>query len=223
MMQDAIKTIIEMDDALTNLNKVVDLSKSQLDDMRASAIELGKSMGISATEILRGMAEFGRISKITDDIKELTRVATLASNVTTLTADDAAKAIVSTMITFKKEVKDASHIIDSFNEVQNNFRVSAEDLADSISKVGAAARQAGISMEELEGYTAAIVSSTGITGSVAGTALKSIISRTYRIGTEGETSAGEVEETLAGIGVAVRDTSKEFRSFDTIMADLAKK
>lgn len=223
MMQDAIKTIIEMDDALTNLNKVVELSGSQLDDMRASAIELGKSMGISATEILRGMAEFGRVAKVTDDIKELTRVATLASNVTTLTADAAAKAIVSTMITFKQEVKDASHIIDSFNEVQNNFRVSAEDLADSIGKVGAAARQAGISMEELEGYTAAIVSSTGITGSVAGTALKSIISRTYRIGTEGETSAGEVEKTLAGIGIAVRDTSKEFRSFDSIMADLAKK
>lgn len=223
ILQAGVATIKEMDDALTNLNKVVEFSTSQLDSMRLSAIELGKEMGISATEIMRGMAEFGRIVKVKEDIEELTRVATIASNVTTLSADAAAKAITATMITFKKDISDASQIVDSFNEIQNNFRVSAEDLANSIGKVGAAARQAGISMEELEGYTTAIVSATGISGSVAGTALKSIISRTYRIGTEGEESAGKVEATLAGIGVSVRDVSKEFRDFDSIITDLSKK
>ena len=78
-------------------------------------------------------------------------------------------------------------------------------------------------MEELEGYTAAIVSATGVTGSVAGTALKSIVSRTFRIGSEGESSAGKVEEVLGDIGVAVRDTEKEFRSFDMILKDVRDK
>ena len=49
-------------------------------------------------------------------------------------------------------------------DCQNNFRTSAEDLADSIGKVGAAAKLSGVSIQELEGYTTAIVSSTGISG-----------------------------------------------------------
>ena len=172
VFQDAIQTIIAMDDALTDLNKVVELSKTQLNEMREAAIQLGKEFGITSTEIMRGMAEFGRIAKIKEDIIELTRAATLASNVTTLSADAAAKAITSTMITFGKGVEDAQGIVDSFNEIQNNFRVSAEDLANSIGKVGAAARQAGVTMEELEGYTTAIVAATGVTGNIAGTALE---------------------------------------------------
>jgi len=51
---------------------------------------------------------------------------------------------------------------------------------------------------------------------------KSIISRTYRIGTEGEASAGKVEQALADVGVAVRDTSGEFRAFETIMKELSQ-
>lgn len=220
-IQDAVTTIIEMDDALTDLNKVVELSRADMEDMKNTAVEFGKAMGVSSTEIMKGMAEFGRIAKSTDDIKELTEVATRAANVTTMTADEAAKAITTTMITFKKEVSDASHIVDSFNEIQNNYRTSAEDLAGSIEKVGAAARISGVSMESLSGYTTAIVSATGQTGSEVGTALKTVISRMYRIGTEGANSAGKAEEALAGIGVAVRDTSKEFRDFDSIINDLS--
>lgn len=223
LFQDAIQYIREMDDALTNLNKVVELSTSQLDSMRLSAIELGKSLGVSSSEIMKSMAEFGRINKIQADIEELAKAATVAANVTTMTADEAAKAINTVMITFNKDVTEAMGIIDAFNEVQNNFRTSAEDLSESIGKVGIAARQAGIEMEDLAGYTTAIVSATGVTGSVAGTALKSVISRIYRIGTEGAGDAGKAEMALKEIGVAVRDASGEFRDFDVILSDLSSK
>jgi TP901 family phage tail tape measure protein len=85
--------------------------------MRIAAIEMGKEFGKSSVDIMNGMAEFGRVFKDTSAIKELTRVATMASNVTTMTAADAAKAINTTMITFKLGVKDAAHILDSFNEI----------------------------------------------------------------------------------------------------------
>lgn len=220
VFQDAIEYIREMDDALTDLNKVVELSKRQLDDMRLASIELGKSLGVSSAEIMRGMAEFGRVTKNQKEIIELSKAATVAANVTTMTADDAAKAINTTLITFKKDVSEAMDIINSFNEIQNNYRTSAEDLAQSIGKVGAAARQAGLSLDELSGYTTAIVSATGVTGNIAGTAIKSIVSRLFRIGTEGEASAGKAEQVLQEVGVAVRNASGDFRQFDEIISDL---
>lgn len=55
-------------------------------------------------------------------------------------------------------------------DCQNNFRVSAVDMSDSISKVGNTARLAGIDIAELNALTAAMVSSTGLSGSEIGTA-----------------------------------------------------
>jgi len=100
---------------------------------------------------------------------------------------------------------------------------SAEDLAASIGKIGAAAVQAGISMEQLEGYTTAIVSATGIDGSETGTALKGVISRVFRIGSEGESDAGKSEKALNQLGIAVRKNANEFRDFDSILKDLQSK
>lgn len=98
---------------------------------------------------------------------------------------------------------------------------SAEDLADSISAVGAAANQAGISLSDLNGYTTALVSATGIEGSEAGTALKSMISKVYRIGTEGIEDAGKTEVLLKEVGVAVRDNlTNSFRDFGDILQDI---
>ncbi len=142
------------------------------------------------------------------------------SNVTSMTADEAAKALNTSMITFKKDVSDAMGILDSFNEIQNNYRTSAEDLASSISKVGAAARQAGISMEQLEGYTTGIVSSMGIEGNEAGTAIKSFISRLFRIGVEGQEDAGKSEELLKSLGIEIRKNATEFKSFDEILKEI---
>lgn len=120
--KDGVTFIVQMDTALVDLMKVVDLSKTQMVEMTNAAVELGAKLGKSSVEVMKSFAEFGRLNKSTDDIIKLGEAAVLASNVTTMTADDAAKAINVSMITFKKGVGDAMHIVDSFNEVQNRYR-----------------------------------------------------------------------------------------------------
>lgn len=145
----------------------------------------------------------------------------MASNVTSLTADAAASALNTTILSMNLNLNDAMMILNQFNAIQNNYRTSAEDLSASIGAVGAVANQAGISLDKLNGYTTALVSSTGIEGSEAGTALKSMISRTYRIGSEGVDDAGKTEILLNEMGVAVRDKlSGNFREFGAILQDV---
>lgn len=117
-----IEYIHRMDDALTDLSKVVNFSTNELNEMADAAINLGKELGQSSVEIMKGMAEFGRVSKNQKDIIELTRVAAMASNVTTMSSADAARNITSSMITFGIEAKDSMKILNSWNEIQNNFR-----------------------------------------------------------------------------------------------------
>lgn len=121
-LKNSINYVVEMDTAITNLSKVTNLSVEQLDQMRLKSIELGEELGRTSVQIAKSMAEFGRVFKDTESITELSKVAVMTSNVTSLTADEAAKALNTTMITFKKDVSDAMGILDSFNEIQNNFR-----------------------------------------------------------------------------------------------------
>ena len=116
-----IQYVYQMDTALTDLSKVVDFSSNQLNEMADASINLGKQLGQSSVEIMKGMAEFGRITKDQNEIIELTRVATMASNVTTMSAADAAKNITSSMITFGIEAKDSMKILNSWNQIQNNL------------------------------------------------------------------------------------------------------
>ena len=121
-IQKGVQYIIQMDTAMTNLAKVVDLTKKQLMDMSVSAVEAGKKLGASSIDVMNAYAEFGRVTKNPEEIKQLSTAAILASNVTTLTAEQSAKAINTTMIAFKKEAKESIGIIDKWNELQNNLR-----------------------------------------------------------------------------------------------------
>ena len=77
-IRSGIQDIAEMDNALVDLNKVVDMSSQQMLEMRDSAIEMGKALGQSASDIVAGMAEFGRVTKNLSEIQELTRVDVVA-------------------------------------------------------------------------------------------------------------------------------------------------
>lgn len=117
-LREGITYIVQMDTAMTELSKVVDFNTQQMDRMRDSAISLGKELGKSSVDIMKSMAEFGRIYKNEADIEEMAKISVLASNVTTLTAAEAAKALSTTMIAFKKDTKDAMTILNQWNEIK---------------------------------------------------------------------------------------------------------
>ena len=115
--REGIQYIYQMDTALTDLAKVTNYTASQLDGMRNSAIEMGKSLGHSSVDIMKSMAEFGRYTKKQDEIIALSKTATVASNVTSMSAETAAKALNTAMITFGVNAKDSMNILDQWNEM----------------------------------------------------------------------------------------------------------
>jgi TP901 family phage tail tape measure protein len=222
-IRNSVQYVVQMDTALTNLSKVVDFSAEQLDNMKVSAIDLGKVLGKSSVDIMNSMAEFGRITKNQSEIIELTRVATMASNVTSMTAQEASKALTLTMVTFGLEAKDAMSILNSWNEIQNNFKVSAESLADSIGKVGAASKVAKTDIQTLEGVVTSIIQSTGISGMEAGTAVKSFISRIYRTDESDPEQLGKTAEALKNIADVSVQGAEGLKPFGQLLDEIAGK
>jgi len=99
-------------------------------------------------------------------------------------------------------------------ECDNNFAVTSQGLAQSLSKAGESAQLYGASLDNVIGYTTAIQTATKESGNVIGNSLKSTISRTF---------SDDSEKALAGVGIAIRDISGEVRTVDQIWGDLAVK
>lgn len=188
--RDGFGSVVKMDTALANLNKVVDLSKTQLDGARDSAVEMGKALGRSSIDVANAQAEFGRVYKDLKSINEMTKISIMGANVMDGTnPDEVAKGLSTVMNSMKMEQKDAMTIIDSMNEVQNNYRISSDSMLESLSKVGSTAYTAGASLQELEGYITAITVATGASGEEVGNSLKSLMAKVYKIGSEGKIDA----------------------------------
>jgi TP901 family phage tail tape measure protein len=223
-IKEGISTVIDMDTALGNLNKVVTMSKDQLNQMRDSAVQMGKELGRSSIEVANSQAEFGRLYKTQEEINDMTKASIIGANVMDgTTADQVAKSLTTIITSMKMEAKDSMTILDSMNEIQNNYRVSASTLSEALAQVGSTAYTSGANLQQVEGYITSIATATGKEGSEIGNSLKSMMSRIYKIGEEGMESEGRPEKMLQSMGVAVRDSEGNFKSFSDILSSLSVK
>lgn len=220
--KEGVGTVVSMDTALADLNKVVDLTSAGLDRARESAVQLGQQLGSSAVDVVKAQAEFGRVYKDLDTINKMTETAIMGANVMDgLSVDQVAKGLNTVISSLKLSSNEVVDILDSMNEVQNNFNISSDNMLQALGRVGSTAKTAGASLQELEGYITAIAEATGAEGGEVGNALRSIMTRIYKIGQD-TFDEGDPEEALKAIGVAVRNASGEFRNINDILTDLDK-
>ena len=220
--KDGIGTVVKMDSAMADLNKVANLNAEGLDRARDSAVQLGKEVGRSSIEVAKAQAEFGRVYKDIDTINQMTKTAIIGANVMDgTTTEQVAKGLNTVISSLKLNAEDVTMILDSMNEVQNNFNISSDNMLEALSKVGSTAHTAGVSLQQLEGYITAISEATGADGGEIGNSIRSIFTRVYKIGQD-TFDEGDPEEALKRIGVSVRDANLEFRDMNDILTDLDK-
>lgn len=164
-----VKTVIDMDTSLGNLNKVANMTNEQLLQMRDSAVSMGKELGRSSIEIANAQAEFGRLYKTQDEINAMTKVSVMGANVMDgVTSAEVAKGLTTVVSSMKLEAKDSMDILDSMNEIQNNFRVGASDMLNALAEVGSTAYTSGTNLKQVEGYITSIAVATGKSGDEIG-------------------------------------------------------
>ena len=180
---------------------------------------MSKELGNNIHDI---MASIGELARTFGDFNEtqllaITRTATLMSNVSDLSAEEATSSLVGTMNAFNIEAEESIRIVDSLNEVDNNYAISTKQLATGLQKSASTAKTFGVTMEETVGHITAIGAVTMESGNIIGNSLKTIYSRI--------TTLGKSEEVLNSIGVDLKTIGKngeeDVRPVNDILGDLA--
>lgn len=119
--------------------------------------------------MLTASTEFRKNGFNDQDAAQLGQIASMYQNVSdeAISAGDSASFIISqltafgdSMSGFTSEAEKAQHVIDSVNEVANNFSVSSADLANNLGNMSAVMAQTGASFEESLGMLTAITEVT---------------------------------------------------------------
>lgn len=164
----AIKSMVNevknLDDSLTEFKKVSDLAGDSLDRYVKKAYEAGETVAKTGREMIDAATEFKKSGYTDDQSLELGRIALMYSNIADeeINAGDTASFIIAQLKAFNLEAEDATktlenaqHVIDSVNEVSNNFAVSSADIANNLGTASAVMANAGNSLEELIGLMTA--------------------------------------------------------------------
>ncbi|MGV2886809.1 phage tail tape measure protein [Paenibacillus taichungensis] len=213
-LKDMTNVIIQVDSQMTQLKRVMDES-TDFEGMLSRSIQLANELGRSITEVNENAIGFARMGFDEDQTMNLAKTSTLLQNISELTPQESVDTLTAAMTIFNVEAGKSIEIANKLNEIDNNFAVTTQNLATSMTRAGASANTFGVSMEELLGHTTAIATATRESGSVIGNSLKSIYSRI--------TTMDKSEGVLKEAGVSMRDLSGETRDVSDIMAELAGK
>ncbi len=156
-MEDMVQQVFDLDESLTELDKVTDLSSEGLQQLADDAFDVGEKIGATGKDVLDATTIFAQAGYEVKDALDLGEQAITLKNVSEAgaTAESSANTLISTMKAFKLEAGDSEHVVDALNEVSNKYAVSVNDLSTAIRKSSASMAAGNNSLEQTFGLVTA--------------------------------------------------------------------
>lgn len=213
LFKEMTSVIREVDDGLVALKKVMD-EDTNFDNVMQTAIDSSEKFARTLGEALDAMEEFAKQGYKELDLTFLTEAGLVAANVAELTAQQASEYLTSTIIQWKKETNEAMGIIDSWNNISNNFATTTEKLAQGHSRSASTARTMGLSFHELNAVIGSVTASTKQSGNEIGNFIKNVLPRL---------TSKPAQDALDMINVSMFDNAGNMRHVIDIYQDVADK
>lgn len=156
--RESIQVVKDFDKALTEFKKVSDLNGESLAEYTKKLGDLGQAVASTMTQMVEASTQFKKSGFTDEESANLAQVAELYRNIADeeLTAGESASFIIAQLKAFDIEADNALRIVDSVNEVSNNYAVSSADLSQALGKVSATLSANNVSFEESLGLLTAI-------------------------------------------------------------------
>ena len=221
-----LQSIVELDTALVELQKVTNSSQSDLVAFTKSASEVGDVISRTTSEVVRATAAFARMGFSASAALDLAEQASILVNIGDGIDDVtvASSALIATLKGFNLDETFAPSIVDKLNELSNKFAVNTSDLTTGIAHVSASMKAAGNDLDEtLALFTAGVEVLQD--ASRASTALRTISMRLRGVSEDGENLTGlipELQEYFDSYGTGVKLIDAATGSFNSTYDILTK-
>lgn len=199
----AVKSYADFDKQMSSVQAATHATAGDMDRLREAAIDAGADTAFSAVEAAQGIEEMAKAGVSTADI--LGGGLTGALNLAAAGAIDvgmAAELASSAMTQFGLSGSDIPHIADLLAAGAGKAQGGVADLGMALNQTGLVAASTGLTIDETVGTLAALASA-GLTGSDAGTSLKTTLQRLTP-------TSKEAQKEMERLGISAYDASGNF-------------
>lgn len=176
--------IREVDDRLVSLKKVMD-EDTNFAKLLQTAIDSSEKFARSVGESLDAMEEFAKQGYVESELKDLTEAGLVAANVAELSSQQASEYLTSSLIQWKKDTSEAMGIIDSWNQISNNYATTSEKLAQGHSRAGATAKLMNLTFDETNAILGTVTAATKQSGGFTPLLMVTLIENSVNLITQG--------------------------------------
>lgn len=218
--------VVELDGALTDLRIVTGGTRAETEKLLKTYNQMAQQLGTTTANVAAGATDWLRQGYNEADSAELLKQSMTLSIVGNMESGEATNALTAALKGYQLQVEDTSAVVDKFFTVDMMAATSSADLATALAKTAANAKLAGLSLDDVIGQLAVVNETMKESGEETGTFYNTMLSRMGAIKSgrledpESGESLSDVETTLSGIGIALRDSSGQFRNFGDVLDEV---
>lgn len=177
----SVKTFSGFEAEMSKVKAVSGATADQFNRLEAQAKKLGSTTTFTATEVAGLQTEFAKLGFTADEIDKVTESTLYLAQAGGAELARAAEVAGATLRAFGLEATETSRVTDVMAKSFATSSLDMESFAEAMKTVAPIAKATGVSMEEASAMLGALANN-GIKGSIAGTALKKILSDLHQEG-----------------------------------------
>lgn len=171
VLKDSADYILELDNAMVELNKVLKDGESINSSFMSNVQAMSKELGSSGSDIIRSISLWERAGENLQNSQELANTTIMAKFVGNETdVETAQKHLIAPMTAFKKSAEETIQVVDELNNVSNNMATDYATMGEALSRSASSMVTAGNTMEQTIALIGTAESKTKLGGEVIGSA-----------------------------------------------------
>ena len=208
-----METLIDIDTKLVSIQKVTGDGEN-IAYLFDKATESADRFGQSISSVLDAYIEFSRQGFKGEDLNTLSSAGLVAANVGEISAQNASEYLTASIVQWNKESSDAMGMIDSWNELANNYSTTVEKLAKGHARAGATARAIGMDFDQLNAVIGLVTAATKQSGDEVGNFVKNVLPRL---------TSRPAMNAMKSLGVSLTDGDGNIRDVIDVYTEIAHK
>lgn len=222
-------TVVDLNKAMTDLQIVTGDNDEQAKKLMKTYNGLAQELGSTTASVASGAQDWLRQGYSLNETNELLKDSMSLSIMGNMDAEEATTSLTAALKGYQLKVDQASSVVDKFFAVDMAAATSSSKLAMALSKCAANAKLAGLSLNDVIGQLAVVNETMQEAGESTGTFYNTMLARMGNIkaGRLSDPETGEdlsnVETTLKGADIQLRDSESEFRNFGDVLDEVAGK
>lgn len=158
VFKEGINIVHELDDALTEMQKVSDESLSSLKEYQKTTFDTANNIGTTAQQLQVSTADWMRLGESLQEASQSAQTANVLFNVSEFESiDEATTALVAMSAAYADAEKDIDKmdIVDRLNLIGNNYAIATDELATALQDGAATLQTAGNDLDQAIALTTA--------------------------------------------------------------------